>query len=114
MTYGTELNRILEITLGQLLKFRILNNPDTQSVGGIDYPMLINSDHIVSIKPIKIQFAGNVIQGYWVRTSTGKKYKATQIPLELAAQLLEESDTELAPNLSLEQAKEDWAQETLQ
>lgn len=42
--------------------------------------IIINIDHIVSIKPIKITTNDQlVIEGYWVRLSNGKKYKAIQI-----------------------------------
>jgi hypothetical protein len=63
-----------------LLRFNVLNPEDMQQVEGIDYPILINTDHIVTIKSITIMYQGNIINGYWVRTSNGKKYKATRIP----------------------------------
>lgn len=43
--------------------------------------MLINLEHIVSIKPIKLTTTEReVIDGYWVRLSNGKKYRAIQVP----------------------------------
>ena len=55
--------------------------------------MLLNATHISSIKPINILFKGNIILGYWIRMNNGKKYKATRIPLELANQLNDSSQT---------------------
>ena len=43
--------------------------------------MLINLEHIVSIKPIKLTTNDReVIDGYWIRLSNGKKYRAIQVP----------------------------------
>ncbi|MBT7609335.1 MAG: hypothetical protein HN576_06240 [Bacteriovoracaceae bacterium] len=66
-----------------LLRFNVLNPEDMQQVDGIDYPILINIDQIVTIKPITIMYQGNIINGFWVRTINGKKYKATRIPKSL-------------------------------
>lgn len=61
-------------------RFNILNTDDSAQQDGIDYPIVINADHIASIKPINIIFNGNIIHGYWVRLINGKKYKATKVP----------------------------------
>lgn len=43
--------------------------------------MLINTEHIVSVKPIKIATENrDVLDGYWLRLSNGKKYKAIEVP----------------------------------
>ncbi len=43
--------------------------------------ILINLEHIVSVKPIKLSTAKReVIDGYWIRLSNGKKYRAIQVP----------------------------------
>lgn len=43
--------------------------------------MLINLDQIVSIKPIKMSTENReVLDGYWLRLTNGKKYRALQIP----------------------------------
>ena len=43
--------------------------------------ILINLEHIVSIKPIKMTTKDQVvIDGYWIRLSNGKKYRAVQVP----------------------------------
>ena len=46
-------------------------------------PILINEDHLVSIKPIKMMINDHLLDGYWIRTSNGKKYRAIEIPQEL-------------------------------
>jgi hypothetical protein len=60
-------------------------------------PMLINLNHLVSIKPIRIMANEELIDGYWVRISNGKKYRAIQIPAELKEQL--EDHSSLKPHL---------------
>jgi hypothetical protein len=45
--------------------------------------ILIHRDHIVSIRPIKMSWRGEVILGYWVRLTNGKKYKAVRVPSEI-------------------------------
>lgn len=43
--------------------------------------ILINLNQVVSIKPIKMATEQrDVIDGYWIRLTNGKKYKAIQIP----------------------------------
>jgi len=46
--------------------------------------MLINLDHVISIKPINMTVDGEVESGYWLRLINGKKYKALHIPKGLA------------------------------
>ncbi len=72
-----------------LLKFRVLTG-DGQMTGLDEQVMLINSDHLVSIKPIRIMIDEDVIDGFWIRTSNGKKYRATEIPQEIYEQLKED------------------------
>lgn len=63
-----------------LMKFTILNKNDNQQ-SEEKTSILINSDHIISVKPIKMTTADrNIIDGYWLRLSNGKKYKAIQVP----------------------------------
>lgn len=85
--------------------FNVLNSESAENVEGIDYPVLINTEHIVTIKPIRIMFQGHIIDGYWVRTSNGKKYKASRIPAELEKLLKDEShltDTHFDENIETE------------
>lgn len=68
--------------MGKLKIFKILTDSNQQ----MDYdvtPILINEDHLVSIKPIKMMINDNLLEGYWIRTSNGKKYRAIEIPQEL-------------------------------
>ena len=72
----------------EFLKFTILNEKADQQIGVDEQTILINRNHIVSIKPINILVSeGEVIKGFWIRNSNGKKYKATQIPAEIEAAL---------------------------
>ena len=43
--------------------------------------ILINLDHVISVKPIKMTLSNrDVVDGYWIRLSNGKKYRAIQVP----------------------------------
>ena len=50
-------------------------------------PVLINVDHLVSIKPIKMMINDHLLDGFWIRTTNGKKYRAIEIPSELKSLL---------------------------
>jgi len=63
-----------------LVRFNVLNSENDQSLDGIDYPILLNTDQIASIKQINIMYKGNLIKGFWIRMVSGKKYKATRVP----------------------------------
>lgn len=78
-----------------LKMFKILHKDSDQTIDGVDYQSLINLEHIVSIKPINIMFQEEVIKGYWIRLSNGKKYKATKIPAELEALFSSTSEVSL-------------------
>ena len=78
-----------------LKSFRVLKGDSEQSVEGIDYPILLNLEQITSIKPINIVHQENIIAGFWIRLTSGKKYKATRIPSELRELL--ETEINLAP-----------------
>lgn len=73
-------------------RFNILKDSEDEAHGDYDYPMLINLDHIVSIKPIRILSKGNVINGHWIRTVNDKKYRATRIPKSLEKALFNEKN----------------------
>ena len=91
-----------------LQRFNVLNPEDMQQVDGIDYPILINTDLIVTIKSINIMYQGNLINGYWVRTANGKKYKATRIPKSLELMLSEEAElSEIHLNVTGEREKQE-------
>jgi hypothetical protein len=61
-------------------KFTILNPKDQNVARETEVEMLINLDHIISVKPIRIASPDRLLNGFWIRTSNGKKYKATKIP----------------------------------
>lgn len=75
-----------------LKRFHVLNSENDQNLEGIDYPILLNTEHIVSVKTINIMFKGNIIKGFWIRMVNGKKYKATRVPSEIKAMLDEDGD----------------------
>ncbi len=78
-----------------LKPFRILKSENEANLEGIDYTILINIDHITSMKKINILQSGNIIAGYWVRLLNGKKYKATRVPCDLHE--LFQDEKEMAP-----------------
>lgn len=82
-----------------LKKFSVLNSENDQSLEGIDYPVLLNLTQIASIKCINIMYKGNIIQGFWIRMVSGKKYKATRVPKEIKRLLEEDGElTEIEIN----------------
>ena len=76
------------VSMMEFLKFTILDEKADQQIGVKEQAILFNRNHIVSIKPINILVSeGDVIKGYWIRTTNGKKYKATSIPADIGMQL---------------------------
>ena len=72
-----------------LKRFTILVHNDAQQTDE-QVSMLMNLDHIVSIKPIKMTTIDReVIDGYWIRLTNEKKYRAIQVPAQIL-DLLEE------------------------
>lgn len=67
------------------MKFKKFHILDTKSSGQDtqEIEVLFNLDHIVSIKPIRISRPDKLLNGFWIRTSNGKKYRASRIPDEL-------------------------------
>ena len=70
-----------------LQRFKIVSPKDGQSVDNIFETLLINTKHIISLKPIRMVVDEKLIMGYWIRTSNGKKYRAVEIPEELMTTL---------------------------
>ncbi len=68
-------------------KFIVLDAKQNEALMNNEIPMLFNLDHIVSIKPIRIMMKSNIIDGYWIRTSNNKKYRAIAIPEDLEKEL---------------------------
>lgn len=76
-----------------LQKFKIVSPKDGQSIDNVFETLLINLDHIVSMKPIRMVVEEKLVKGFWIRTTNGKKYRAVDVPDQLKAMLSEdESD----------------------
>lgn len=78
-----------------LQRFKIVSPKDGQSVDNVFETLLINLDHIISLKPIRMVVEEKLVKGYWIRTSNGKKYRAVEIPEELRI-LLNEDGAEIS------------------
>lgn len=63
-----------------LERFKIVSPKDGQSVDNVFETILINIDHIVSLKPIRMVVSEKLVMGFWIRTTNGKKYRAVEIP----------------------------------
>jgi hypothetical protein len=74
-----------------LERFKIVSPKDGQSVDNIFETLLINTQHIISLKPIKMVVDEKLVMGYWIRTSNGKKYRAVEIPESLRISLGEDT-----------------------
>ncbi len=68
-------------------KFVIIDPKQNEPLMNDETPILMNLNHIVSVKPIKIMTRTTVIDGFWIRTTNGKKYRAISIPDELISEL---------------------------
>lgn len=73
-----------------LQKFKIVSPKDGQSVDNVFETLLINLDHIISLKPIRMVVEEKLVKGYWIRTTNGKKYRAVEIPDQLVVMLNED------------------------
>ena len=68
----------------------VINSPSEDPHGQDTVDLLVHVDHIVSIKPILFTNTNKeVIKGYWMRLTNGKKYKVVQLPSDIV-QLFEE------------------------
>ena len=84
-----------------LEKFKIVSPKDGQSVDNIFETLLINTDHIVSLKPIRMVVDEKLVLGFWIRTTNGKKYRAVDIPSSLKAILGQDEDHGLTTVLNV-------------
>ncbi|MBA2403148.1 MAG: hypothetical protein H0V66_00130 [Bdellovibrionales bacterium] len=64
-------------------KFTILNLKAAGSTNAEEVEVLFNLEHIISIKPIRISRPDKLLNGFWIRTTNGKKYHCSKIPDEL-------------------------------
>ncbi len=87
-------------------RFKIVSPRDVQSTDNIFETLLLNLNHIISLKPIKMVIEDKVIDGYWIRTSNGKKYRAIEIPKELKLILDNSDESETLLNGSSEALSE--------
>ena len=62
-------------------KFSILSGKSPTEIEEVE--VLFNLDHIISIKPIRIARPDKLLNGFWIRTTNGKKYRASRIPDEI-------------------------------
>jgi hypothetical protein len=63
-------------------KFTVLNSKGSPQDAD-EVEILFNLNHIISIKPIRISRTDKLLNGFWIRTTNGKKYRALKIPDEL-------------------------------
>jgi hypothetical protein len=63
-------------------KFTVFN-PKSTPQEAEEIEVLFNLDHIISIKPIRIARSDKLLNGFWIRTTNGKKYRASKIPDDL-------------------------------
>lgn len=80
-------------------KFKLFQDQEERLVDDQGVTMLINLDHLVSLKPINVPTADGIVRAYWLRLSNGKKYKATTIPEELAT-MFESEGNNILSNLN--------------
>lgn len=64
-------------------KFTVFQSKPTAGQDPEEVEVLFNLDHIISIKPIRIVRPDKLLNGFWIRTTNGKKYRASKIPDEL-------------------------------
>ncbi len=68
-------------------KFTIISQRDIQCLEDTHEVMLINLEHVISVKPIRIVLEEKIMEGYWIRTTNGKKYRSLDLPQELKSLL---------------------------
>ena len=64
-------------------KFTVFQAKPVNGQEGEEVEILFNLDHIISIKPIRISSGDKLLNGFWIRTTNGKKYRASKIPDDL-------------------------------
>lgn len=64
-------------------KFTVFQPKPVNGQEGEEVEILFNLDHIISIKPIRISRGDKLLNGFWIRTTNGKKYRASKIPDDL-------------------------------
>lgn len=64
-------------------KFTVFQAKPAPGQEAEEIELLFNLDHIISIKPIRISRSDKLLNGFWIRTTNGKKYRASKIPDDL-------------------------------
>ncbi len=80
-----------------LQKFKIVSPRDVQSVDNVFETLLLNINQIISVKPIKMVIEDKVANGFWIRTTNGKKYRAIEVP-SIISELLSDEEKSNALN----------------
>lgn len=94
-----------------LERFKIVSPKDGQSIDNVFETLLINTDHIVSLKPIRMVVEEKLVKGYWIRTTNGKKYRAVEIPSKLK-EILNEDDADIS-QIAMNVISDDMSQSEL-
>ncbi len=84
------------------MKFKIIQSKEEHTLETNLVDIIFNVNHVVSIKPIKIILGESIIDGFWIRLTNGKKYKATSIPVELRKIFLLNDEEKREDELTLE------------
>ena len=77
------------------MKFKIIQSKEEHTLETNLVDIIFNVNHVVSVKPIKIILGESIIDGYWIRLTNGKKYKATSIPTVLKKIFLTNEENEI-------------------
>lgn len=80
-----------------LQKFKIVSPRDVQSVDNVFETLILNINQIISVKPIKMVIEDKVANGFWIRTTNGKKYRAIEVP-SIISELLSDEEKSNALN----------------
>lgn len=94
-----------------LERFKIVSPKDGQSIDNVFETLLINTEHIVSLKPIRMVVEEKLVKGYWIRTTNGKKYRAVEIPAKLK-EILNEDDADIS-QIAMNVISDDMSQSEL-
>ncbi len=94
-----------------LERFKIVSPKDGQSIDNVFETLLINTDQIVSLKPIRMVVEEKLVKGYWIRTTNGKKYRAVEIPSKLK-EILNEDDSDIS-QIAMNVISDDMSQSEL-
>lgn len=64
-------------------KFKLFKSKEESLYEGEEHEIVINLDHLVSVRPINIATSSGLVKAYWLRLTNGKKYRAIEIPATL-------------------------------